>query len=241
MKRWLKLAAACAAGGACCADLCVSDARCRAAGTPAPGRGQSVADTLEAIQKARVVTRVLFIVAHPDDEASTLLTYLPHGLGTDTTLLTLNRGEGGQNAIGPEQGAQLGILRSSELSAAMNVEGPHLYFTRVVDFGFSKTLEETLEKWQGVELEDMVRVIRTVRPQHCYQRLGRPENRPRQSSGFRLSDAESGRGRRRSQQYPDQIAEGLKPWRAEMVLDPVRATGPGGKSGLHRLVGGARR
>ena len=131
----------------------------------APGRGQSVADTLESIQKARVVTRVIFIVAHPDDEASTLLTYLPHGLGTDTTLLTLNRGEGGQNAIGPEQGAQLGILRSAELSAAMNVEGPHLYFTRVVDFGFSKTLDETIEKWQGKELEDMVRVIRTVRPQ----------------------------------------------------------------------------
>src|ERR1700683_3313030 len=133
--------------------------------TPAPGRGQSVADTLESIQKARVVTRVLFTVAHPDDEASTLLTYLPHALGTDTTLLTLNRGEGGQNAIGPEQGAQLGILRSSELSAAMNVEGPHLLFTRVVDFGFSKTLEETLEKWNGVELEDMVRVIRMLRPQ----------------------------------------------------------------------------
>ena len=132
---------------------------------PAPGRGESVADTLEAIQKARVVMRVLFTVAHPDDEASTLLTYLPHALGTDTTLLTLNRGEGGQNAIGPEQGAQLGILRSSELSAAMNVEGPHLYFTRVVDFGFSKTLSETLEKWQGVELEDMVRAIRMLRPQ----------------------------------------------------------------------------
>src|SRR3979490_743477 len=112
----------------------------------APGRGQTLADTLEAIQKARVVTRVLFTVAHPDDEASTLLTYLPHALGTDTTLLTLNRGEGGQNAIGPEQGAQLGILRSSELSGAMNVEGPHLLFTRVVDFGFSKTLAEPIEK-----------------------------------------------------------------------------------------------
>ncbi len=129
----------------------------------APGRGQTLADTLEAIQQARVVTRVVFIVAHPDDEASTLLTYLPHGLGTDTTLLTLNRGEGGQNAIGPEQGGQLGILRSAELSAAMNVEGPHLYFTRVVDFGFSKTLKETLEMWKGEALEDMVRVIRTGR------------------------------------------------------------------------------
>src|SRR5262249_54248692 len=133
-------------------------------GNTAPGRGESVGDTLESIQKARVVSRVLFIVAHPDDEASVLLTYLPHGLGTDTTLVPLNRGAGGQNAIGPEQGAQLGILRSAELSAAMNVEGPRLFFTRVTDFGFSKTLEETRQKWNGAELEDMVRVIRTVRP-----------------------------------------------------------------------------
>ena len=191
---------------------------------PAPGRGQSVADTLEAIQKARVVTRVLFTVAHPDDEASTLLTYLPHALGTDTTLLTLNRGEGGQNAIGPEQGAQLGILRSSELLAAMNVEGPHLYFTRVVDFGFSKTLQETLEKWNGVELEDMVRVIRMLRPQIVINGWGgmKTGHGNHQDSGYQTPKAVEAAAD--PTKYPDQIAEGLKPWRAEMILDPVRAT-----------------
>jgi LmbE family N-acetylglucosaminyl deacetylase len=191
---------------------------------PAPGRGQSVADTLESIQKARVVTRVLFTVAHPDDEASTLLTYLPHALGTDTTLLTLNRGEGGQNAIGPEQGAQLGILRSSELSAAMNVEGPHLYFTRVVDFGFSKTLEETLEKWNGVELEDMVRAIRMLRPQIVINGWGgmKTGHGNHQDSGYQMPKAVEAAAD--PSKYPDQIAEGLKPWRAELVLDPVRAT-----------------
>jgi LmbE family N-acetylglucosaminyl deacetylase len=192
----------------------------------APGRGQSVADTLESIQKARVVTRVVFIVAHPDDEASTLLTYLPHGLGTDTTLLTQNRGEGGQNAIGPEQGAQLGILRSAELSGAMNVEGPHLYFTRVVDFGFSKTLEETLEKWQGLELEDMVRVIRTVRPQIVINGWGgqKTGHGNHQDSGYQTPKAVEAAAD--PAKYPDQIAEGLKPWRAEMILDPVRPMGP---------------
>jgi LmbE family N-acetylglucosaminyl deacetylase len=191
---------------------------------PAPGRGQSVAETLESIQKARVVTRVLFTVAHPDDEASTLLTYLPHALGTDTTLLTLNRGEGGQNAIGPEQGAQLGILRSSELSGAMNVEGPHLYFTRVVDFGFSKTLEETLEKWNGVELEDMVRAIRTLRPQIVINGWGgqRTGHGNHQDSGYQTPKAVEAAAD--PTKYPDQIAEGLKPWRVEMILDPVRAT-----------------
>src|SRR3984885_11810005 len=193
---------------------------------PAPGRGQSVADTLESIQKARVVTRVLFTVAHPDDEASTLLTYLPHALGTDTTLLTLNRGEGGQNAIGPEQGAQLGILRSSELSAAMNVEGPHLLFTRVVDFGFSKTLDETLEKWHGVELEDMVRVIRMLRPQVVINGWGgqKTGHGNHQDSGYQTPIAVEAAAD--PNKYPDQIAEGLKPWRAEMILDPVRAQGP---------------
>jgi LmbE family N-acetylglucosaminyl deacetylase len=191
---------------------------------PAPGRGQSVADTLESIQKARVVTRVLFTVAHPDDEASTLLTYLPHALGTDTTLLTLNRGEGGQNAIGPEQGAQLGILRSSELAAAMSVEGPRLYFTRVVDFGFSKTLQETLEKWNGLELEDMVRVIRTVRPNIVVNGWGNQKtgHGHHQDSGYQTPRAVEAAAD--PTKYPDQIAEGLKPWRAEMILDPVRGT-----------------
>jgi LmbE family N-acetylglucosaminyl deacetylase len=191
---------------------------------PAPGRGQSVADTLESIQKARVVTRVLFTVAHPDDEASTLLTYLPHALGTDTTLLTLNRGEGGRNAIGPEQGAQLGILRSSELLAAMNVEGPHLLFTRVIDFGFSKTLEETLEKWNGVELEDMVRVIRMLRPQIVINGWGgqKTGHGNHQDSGYQTPKAVEAAAD--PTKYPDQIAEGLKPWRAEVILNPVRAT-----------------
>ena len=191
---------------------------------PAPGRGQGVADTLESIRKARVVTRVLFTVAHPDDEASTLLTYLPHALGTDTTLLTLNRGEGGQNAIGPEQGAQLGILRSSELSAAMNVEGPHLYFTRVLDFGFSKTLQETQEKWNGVELEDMVRVIRMLRPQIVVNGWGNQKtgHGNHQDSGYQTPKAVEAAAD--PTKFPNQIAEGLKPWRAQMILDPVRAT-----------------
>ena len=220
MKRWIRLAAL-----ALLVALPVFTQVVAQQESPAPGRGQSVADTLEAIQQARVVTRVVFIVAHPDDEASTLLTYLPHGLGTDTTLLTLNRGEGGQNAIGPEQGKQLGILRSAELSAAMNVEGPHLYFTRVVDFGFSKTLEETLEKWHGVELEDMVRVIRTVRPNIVINGWGgqKTGHGHHQDSGYQTPRAVEAAAD--PSKYPDQIAEGLKPWRTGMILDPVRAMG----------------
>ena len=232
MKRWLKLALVpLLVGMFVIAQPIVTSivTRVSAQQEQAPGRGQNVADTLESIQKARVVTRVVFIVAHPDDEASTLLTYLPHALGTDTTLVTLNRGEGGQNAIGPEQGAQLGILRSSELSAAMNVEGPRLYFTRVTDFGFSKTLEETREKWQGLELEDMVRVIRTVRPQIVVNGWGgqKTGHGNHQDSGYQTPIAVEAAAD--PTKYPDQIAEGLKPWRAQMILDPVRATQPNEK------------
>src|SRR5580692_2097670 len=225
MKRVQKLAVVSLLAALCALSLALTRVAAQQE-APAPGRGQSVADTLESIQKARVVTRALFTVAHPDDEASTLLTYLPHALGTDTTLLTLNRGEGGQNAIGPEQGAQLGILRSSELAAAMNVEGPHLYFTRVVDFGFSKTLQETLEKWSGLELEDMVRVIRTVRPNIVVNGWGNQKtgHGNHQDSGFQTPRAVEAAAD--PAKYPDQIAEGLKPWRVSTILNPVRATAP---------------
>jgi LmbE family N-acetylglucosaminyl deacetylase len=227
MKRWLKRALLVSTVAQCIfATLILTHGLAAQQEPAAPGRGEGVGDTLESIQKARVVTRVLFIVAHPDDEASTLLTYLPHGLGTDTTLLTLNRGEGGQNAIGPEQGQQLGILRSAELSAAMNVEGPHLYFTRVTDFGFSKTLKETLEFWQGLALEDMVRVIRTVRPDivvngWANQKTGHGNH---QASGYLTPKAVEAAAD--PKQYPQQIAEGLTAWRVGTILDPVRPQGP---------------
>src|SRR6266849_2419382 len=70
---------------------------------PAPGTGPGLAETIEAIDNARVTTRILYVTAHPDDESSSLLTYLARGLHADVTLLTLTRGEGGQNALGPEQ------------------------------------------------------------------------------------------------------------------------------------------
>ena len=123
-----------------------------------------MAETAEAIGKARVPTRILFITAHPDDEASALLSYLSHGLDADVALMTLTRGQGGQNAIGPEQGEELGILRTSELLAASQHNGVTQYFSRVSDFGFSKSAEQTMKIWGDVPLEDMVRVIRTFRP-----------------------------------------------------------------------------
>jgi LmbE family N-acetylglucosaminyl deacetylase len=131
---------------------------------PAPGTGPGLAETIEAIDAARVTTRILYVTAHPDDESAAVLTYLARGLHADVALLSLTRGEGGQNALGPEQAPQLGLIRTQELLAATRGYGVKLYFTRAKDFGFSKTPEETMKVWGDEVLLDMVRVIRTFRP-----------------------------------------------------------------------------
>lgn len=110
--------------------------------------------------------RVLVIGAHPDDEDTELLTFLARGTGTDAAYLSLSRGDGGQNLIGSELGESLGLLRTEELLAARGVDGAHQYFTRAFDFGFSKTLDETLRFWpRDTLLADVLRVIRRFRPQ----------------------------------------------------------------------------
>jgi LmbE family N-acetylglucosaminyl deacetylase len=131
---------------------------------PAPGTGPGLPETIEAIDSARVTTRILYITAHPDDESAAVLTYLARGLHAQVALLTLTRGEGGQNALGPEQAPQLGLIRTQELLAATRGYGVKLYFTRARDFGYSKTPEETEKVWGGQVLEDIVRVIRDFRP-----------------------------------------------------------------------------
>lgn len=131
---------------------------------PAPGTGPGLPETIEAIDAARVTTRILYITAHPDDESSAILTYLARGLHADVALLSITRGEGGQNALGPEQAPQLGLIRTQELLAATRGYGVKLYFTRAKDFGFSKTPEETEKIWGDPVMEDMVRVIREFRP-----------------------------------------------------------------------------
>lgn len=131
---------------------------------PAPGTGPGLPETIEAIDAARVTTRILYITAHPDDESGAILTYLARGLHADVALLSITRGEGGQNALGPEQAPQLGLIRTQELLAATRGYGVKLYFTRAKDFGFSKTPEETEKIWGDPVLEDMVRVIREFRP-----------------------------------------------------------------------------
>jgi LmbE family N-acetylglucosaminyl deacetylase len=154
----------CDAALLCALLLMAPPQRLAAQFAPAPGTGPGLPETIEAIENARVTTRILYITAHPDDESGAVLTYLARGLHADVALLSLTRGEGGQNDLGPEQAPQLGLIRTQELLSATRGYGVKLYFTRAKDFGYSKTPEETEKVWGDEVLHDMVQVIRTFRP-----------------------------------------------------------------------------
>lgn len=131
---------------------------------PATTGGMEVVD--RALAKLATHRRLLVIGAHPDDEDTSLLALVSRGLGGDAAYLALSRGEGGQNLIGDELGEALGVLRTQELLAARRVDGARQFFTRAYDFGYTRSLEETLERWpKQTLLEDAVRVVRRFRPQ----------------------------------------------------------------------------
>ncbi len=118
-----------------------------------------------AMEKLAVVGSALYIGAHPDDENTAMLAWLAQGRKVRTAYLSLTRGDGGQNLIGTEQGDLLGVVRTEELLAARQIDGAEQFFTRAIDFGFSKTPEETLRFWgHDAVLSDVVWVIRSFRP-----------------------------------------------------------------------------
>jgi LmbE family N-acetylglucosaminyl deacetylase len=118
-----------------------------------------------ALQKLNVLGSVLHIEAHPDDENTSALAYFSIGRKYRTAYLSMTRGDGGQNLIGPEKGAEIGIIRTQELMAARRNDSAEQYFTRAIDFGYSKTAEETLSFWgKDNILADIVWIIRNFRP-----------------------------------------------------------------------------
>lgn len=129
---------------------------------PAPA---SASEILDDIKKLNTLGSVLYLAAHPDDENTRLISWLANNQRVRTGYLSLTRGDGGQNLIGTEKGELCGVLRTQELLEARKIDGGMQFFTRAVDFGYSKTTEETLEKWNEREvLWDMVWVIRKFRP-----------------------------------------------------------------------------
>src|ERR1041385_3934197 len=120
---------------------------------------------LQDLRGFREMGTVLHVAAHPDDENTLLIAYLARGRNYRTAYLSLTRGDGGQNVLGPEFGEKLGVARTQELLAARRLDGGRQFFTRAIDFGFSKDYRETLNIWNKDEVvSDIVRVMRTFRP-----------------------------------------------------------------------------
>ncbi len=172
----------------------------------------------QRILKLRTTASLLHVTAHPDDENSGMLTLASRGWGARTALLSLNRGEAGANAIGPELFDGLGLIRTRELVLAGRYYGlDDLYFTTAVDYGYSKTVEEAYRSWdREAVLEDMVRVIRLNRPLVVVARFHgsrRDGHGHHHASGLLTPEAVEAAAD--PARFPRQIEqEGLRPWRA---------------------------
>jgi LmbE family N-acetylglucosaminyl deacetylase len=173
-----------------------------------------------ALRRLGTTARLMQTVAHPDDEDGGMLTLEARGRGASVLLMTLNRGEGGQNKVGSNLSDVLGVLRAEELLASDEYYGVQERFSRVADFGFSKSAEETFTKWGGhdIALADMVRVIRTFRPDVLVARFSGTE---RDGHGHHQASSiltkEAFRAAADPKRFPEQIAEGLQPWQAKKL------------------------
>jgi len=188
-------------------------------GVPAPIPQDEGASGLRLeLRRLGTTGRLMQIVAHPDDEDGGMLTLQARGHGVSTLLMTLNRGEGGQNKIGSNLSDVLGVLRAEELLASDEYYGVQERFSRVADFGFSKTAAETFEKWGGHDtaLADIVRVIRTFRPDVLVARFSGTE---RDGHGNHQASSilakEAFRAAADPKRFPEQITQGLQPWQAK--------------------------
>ncbi len=189
-----------------------------------PVSSTGAAGVLQRIMKLQTTASVLEVGAHPDDEDSAFMARAALGDHARAAYLSLTRGEGGQNAIGPELFDALGVIRTEELLQARTLDGGEQFFARAYDYGFSKTREEASRLWGDREvLRDMVRVIRLFRPLVIYSIFsGTPADGHghHQLSGSLTPVAFHAAAD--PAQFPEQVAEGLRPWQARKLY---RSTG----------------
>ena len=182
-----------------------------------PHADRGAAGAWHRIRKLATTASILHVTAHPDDEHSGMLTLASRGWGARTALLSLNRGEAGANAIGPELFDGLGLIRTRELVLSGRYYGlDDLYFTTAVDYGYSKTVEETFRSWdRDAVLEDIVRVIRLNRPTVVVSRFHgsrRDGHGNHHAAGVLTPEAVAAAAD--PERFPGQITrEGLRPWR----------------------------
>jgi len=173
----------------------------------------------QSLDKLNQLGTVLMIAAHPDDEQTAALAYFARGRYMRTAYLSLTRGEGGQNLIGPEQGPQLGIIRTQELLAARRIDGAEQFFTRAIDFGFTKTAEETFAKWGHDRiLSDVVWVIRQYRPDVVILDFsGTPADGHGQHQVSAILGKEAFEAAPDPNRFPEQL-KWVQPWRAKRLV-----------------------
>jgi len=172
-----------------------------------------------ALQKLNVLGRVLYIAAHPDDENTNLMAFWANGSLYDAAYLSITRGDGGQNLLGSELGEGLGVIRTEELLDARRIDHAKQFFTRAIDFGFSKTADETMHIWDHDKiLADVVWVIRSFRPDVIVTRFS-PEDK--KTHGHHTASAilaqEAFSAAADPNRFPEQLAF-VKPWQATRLV-----------------------
>ena len=185
-----------------------------------PERPAPAGELLLKLKKLQTLGSVLYVAAHPDDENTSMIAAFAEGRLVRTAYLSVTRGDGGQNLIGSELGPALGLVRTHELLAARRIDGGEQMFTRSIDFGYSKTPEETFRAWGRDEaLGDVVRAIRTFRPDVVVARF--PENGDgghghHTASAILAREAFLAAGD--ATRFPGQIEEGLAPWKPRRLF-----------------------
>lgn len=189
-------------------------------------KSYSGSDIQLALNKLNVLGSVLYIAAHPDDENTSVIAYMSKGKLYETAYLSLTRGDGGQNLMGNEKGDLLGVVRTQELLSARNIDGGKQFFTRAIDFGYSKTANETLNNWDRDKiLEDIVYVIRKFRPDVILTRFSNTQG----GHGHHLSSAilaeEAFYAAANKNIFPQQLVN-IETWQAKRIYWNTWQTDP---------------
>ena len=185
-----------------------------------PQRPAPAGELLLKLEKLRTLGSVLYVAAHPDDENTAMIAAFAEGRLMRTAYLSVTRGDGGQNLIGSELGPALGLVRTHELLSARRIDGGEQMFTRAIDFGYSKTPEETFRIWGREEvLRDVVRAVRTFRPDVVIARFpetGDGGHGHHTASAILAREAFLAAGD--PKRFPEQIEEGLAPWKPRRLF-----------------------
>src|SRR5262245_22203814 len=182
------------------------------------------------LRKLNVAGTFMQTPAHPDDETNALFAAFGYGMGLHVIDLQNNRGDGGQNEIGPELFRDMGVLRTAELLAAHRIDGAEQYFTRAIDYGYSFSPEEVIQKWGREEIVgDYVRLFRTLRPDIVVTMniQGSGGDRAHEATTILVREAYGQAGD--PTKYPEQIRQGLRPWKPYKLY--FAGTGIGGGRG----------